>query len=295
MRQTRWMADLGYDDDFLGTTLAPPLVPDGDGGHRLELAYTHFTLRMHPTRRLAAWVAWNIDGLTLFPSDSISRSGERFTLDPRLPGRPADRRGGLRRQRPRPGSHRPSLGPAVGLVARRGEASQLGLVPLHQHHPAAPGLQPVRARRGVGTARERRPGAGGARRPSPHPVRRPRARRGRPALPRHRAAAGRALEGRGLPPRRPGEVPRLPPDPGPRRPRRAVDAGLPRGLRHLPGAARAPRGPHRARRSPACATSAPTPGEAWPGRGWSPTSSRSAGRHVPRRWHAAPGSGTLAS
>ena len=40
---------------------------------------------MHPTRRLAWWVAWNIDGLTLFPSDSISRSGERLKLDPRIP------------------------------------------------------------------------------------------------------------------------------------------------------------------------------------------------------------------
>ncbi len=40
---------------------------------------------MHPTRRLAWWVAWNVNGLTLFPSDSISRSGERFKLDPRLP------------------------------------------------------------------------------------------------------------------------------------------------------------------------------------------------------------------
>jgi endonuclease G len=40
---------------------------------------------MHPTRRRAWWVAWNVDGLTLYPSDSISRSGERFKLDPRVP------------------------------------------------------------------------------------------------------------------------------------------------------------------------------------------------------------------
>ncbi len=40
---------------------------------------------MHPTRRLAWWVAWNIDGLRLFPGDSISRSGEDFRADPRIP------------------------------------------------------------------------------------------------------------------------------------------------------------------------------------------------------------------
>lgn len=78
------MADLGYDADFLGTTLAPP-QPSALTAPRLheELAYTHFTLRMHPTRRLAWWVAWNIDGLRLFPS--ISRSGQSFRPDPRIP------------------------------------------------------------------------------------------------------------------------------------------------------------------------------------------------------------------
>ncbi len=83
------MADLGYDDDFLDTTLAPPVAPD-DGAEPIpELAtpldYEHFTVRMHPTRRLAWWVAWNIDGLRLFPSDSISRSGQDFRADPRIP------------------------------------------------------------------------------------------------------------------------------------------------------------------------------------------------------------------
>lgn len=82
------MADLGYDADFLDTALAPPVTLDDDAGTaplRTPLAYTHFTVRMHPTRRLAWWVAWNIDGLRLFPSDSISRSGESFRLDPRIP------------------------------------------------------------------------------------------------------------------------------------------------------------------------------------------------------------------
>ncbi len=82
------MADLGYDADFLGTTLAPPVpsVDDADTDPvRTPLDYAHFTVRMHPTRRLARWVAWNIDGLRLFPSESISRSGESFRLDPRIP------------------------------------------------------------------------------------------------------------------------------------------------------------------------------------------------------------------
>lgn len=88
LRDTRRMADLGYDTDFLETTLAPPQAPDVGaepdvGG--VELDYMHFTVRMHPDRRLASWVAWNIDGLRLFPGDSISRSGESFRADPRIP------------------------------------------------------------------------------------------------------------------------------------------------------------------------------------------------------------------
>ncbi|CAM3734601.1 DNA/RNA non-specific endonuclease [Nocardioides zeicaulis] len=82
------MDDLGYDQTFLGADVAPPGPADGgtDGGAGgAVLEYTHFTVGMHPARRLAWWVAWNIDGLTLYPSDSISRSGERFKLDPRLP------------------------------------------------------------------------------------------------------------------------------------------------------------------------------------------------------------------
>ena len=79
------MADLGYDPRFLDTDLAPPQAPGPRPGEDPALAtpldYVHFTVRMHPERRLAWWVAWNVDGLRLFPSDSISRSGERFRLD----------------------------------------------------------------------------------------------------------------------------------------------------------------------------------------------------------------------
>ncbi|PKH38914.1 endonuclease G [Nocardioides alpinus] len=77
------MAELGYDSDFLDTSLAPPDSGEVPGGALLD--YMHFTVRMHPTRRLAWWVAWNIDGLRLFPSESITRSGERFGPDPRIP------------------------------------------------------------------------------------------------------------------------------------------------------------------------------------------------------------------
>ncbi len=75
------MTDHGYDPDFLDVALAPPVSPDGT--HLLD--YTHFSLQMHATRRLASWVAWNIDGLSLFPGESISRSGEDFRADPRIP------------------------------------------------------------------------------------------------------------------------------------------------------------------------------------------------------------------
>jgi endonuclease G len=83
------MVDLGYDPRFLGIDLAPPQTPapgpDENPALATPLDYVHFTVRMHPERRLAWWVAWNIDGLRLFPGDSISRSGQRFRLDPRIP------------------------------------------------------------------------------------------------------------------------------------------------------------------------------------------------------------------
>ena len=86
---TRRMVALGYDATFLVTSLtaptAPPQEPGDDPDLAAELDYAHFTVRMHPTRRLAWWVAWNIDGLRLFSGDSISRSGERFRLDSRIP------------------------------------------------------------------------------------------------------------------------------------------------------------------------------------------------------------------
>lgn len=81
----------GYDRDFLGTGIAPPVGVDGDGdlvtvpGGGTELTYTHFSVALHRARRLARWVAWNIDGATRWDGDDIPRRGLRFRTDPRVP------------------------------------------------------------------------------------------------------------------------------------------------------------------------------------------------------------------
>ena len=46
------------------------------------IPYTHFSLSLSKSRRLARWVAWNIDGAT---TKRLSRSGIDFSKDPRLP------------------------------------------------------------------------------------------------------------------------------------------------------------------------------------------------------------------
>ena len=74
------MANLGY--------VSPPDTTEDDAGTdpvRRPLDYAHFPVRMHPTRQFAWWVAWHIDGLRLFPSDSIIPSGESFRLDSHIP------------------------------------------------------------------------------------------------------------------------------------------------------------------------------------------------------------------
>ena len=80
-----------YDATFLGPTVDVPEavgevaddVLDVDGTTQWD--YTHFSLALSASRRLARWVVWNIDGLRLFPGDSIPRDSERFRLDPRIP------------------------------------------------------------------------------------------------------------------------------------------------------------------------------------------------------------------
>ncbi|WP_111768140.1 DNA/RNA non-specific endonuclease [Nakamurella deserti] len=80
----------GFDPAFLPFTVALPtpyaaiaddLAEPSTGGTVLD--YMHFSLVMSRSRRLARWVAWNIDGSTRF--SDISRDGQKFRADPRLP------------------------------------------------------------------------------------------------------------------------------------------------------------------------------------------------------------------
>lgn len=78
----------GFDRGFLAEQVNPPtcdpeelLTVDGSP----ELRYMHFSLALHAERRLARWVAWNIDGLTRWDGDDIPRQGLRFLPDPRIP------------------------------------------------------------------------------------------------------------------------------------------------------------------------------------------------------------------
>jgi endonuclease G, mitochondrial len=80
----------GYDPDFLGERIDPPapgaadeadVVPTVDGGTIVR--HTHFSLQMSRSRRLAFWVAWNIDGGAL---KALSRTGQRFVKDPQVAG-----------------------------------------------------------------------------------------------------------------------------------------------------------------------------------------------------------------
>jgi len=71
----------GYDVEFLpATALAVPVAPGTANTDRLD--YVHFSLVMNPARRLAWWVAWNIDGTRLFPE--VPRESN-FYPDERIP------------------------------------------------------------------------------------------------------------------------------------------------------------------------------------------------------------------
>lgn len=80
----------GFDSAFLSFPVPPPeptemIVADlatAKGGGTI-LAYEHFSLVMSRSRRLARWVAWNIDGSTRY--DDIPRDDQNFRPDPRLP------------------------------------------------------------------------------------------------------------------------------------------------------------------------------------------------------------------
>ncbi|WGF89925.1 DNA/RNA non-specific endonuclease [Marinivivus vitaminiproducens] len=78
----------GFDPGFLKTRVDRPKagrslsrdVLKVEGGTVVD--HTHFSLAMSRKRRLALWVAWNIDGGRLV---SVSRKGIRFALDPDVP------------------------------------------------------------------------------------------------------------------------------------------------------------------------------------------------------------------
>ncbi|MEE1620042.1 DNA/RNA non-specific endonuclease [Zafaria sp. J156] len=76
----------GYDPGFLGPAIEPP-ARAGEGAAVAYddgevVPYAHFSLSMHGARRLARWVAWNIDGGGLM---RLNRTGIRFTKDRRVP------------------------------------------------------------------------------------------------------------------------------------------------------------------------------------------------------------------
>ena len=78
----------GYCTDFLGTGVEVPALDAEiqDDAVLLDgsevIPYTHFSLSLSTSRRLARWVGWNIDGADL---KLLSRSGIDFAKDPRLP------------------------------------------------------------------------------------------------------------------------------------------------------------------------------------------------------------------
>jgi endonuclease G, mitochondrial len=78
----------GYDPVFLGTDIAFPalsLADQNDAFHVSDsphLHYMHFSLASSMSRRLAYWVAWNIDGSSL--NQEIGRTGKSFRLDKRV-------------------------------------------------------------------------------------------------------------------------------------------------------------------------------------------------------------------
>lgn len=71
----------GYAADFIAArVVGVPVAPGTTEADRL--GYTHFSVTMNPARRLAWWVAWNIDGYLLFPE--VSRESG-FYPEQRIP------------------------------------------------------------------------------------------------------------------------------------------------------------------------------------------------------------------
>jgi len=75
----------GYAPHFLAVRVDAPPAPEPAAESPL-LTYTHFTVCLNTRRRLAWWVAWNIDGLRLHPGEgSLGRDGIDFVADDRVP------------------------------------------------------------------------------------------------------------------------------------------------------------------------------------------------------------------
>ena len=72
----------GYDPRFLGIEIPLPARPPDAAVPLVELRYTHFTVLLDPSRRLAAATAVGIDGASLM---DLPREGIDWELDPRLP------------------------------------------------------------------------------------------------------------------------------------------------------------------------------------------------------------------
>lgn len=85
---TERVGGAGYAVDFLSVRVpTPTLAPDlrGDvvrAGGADVIDYTHFSVCLSRRRRLARWVAWNVDGAA---GVDLARTGLRFRLDPRVP------------------------------------------------------------------------------------------------------------------------------------------------------------------------------------------------------------------
>ena len=75
-----------YHPEFLGIRVDVPKLSNTSVAYKLDgteiIDYTHFSLALHKTRRMAIWVAWNIDGGAL---KKLSRSNISFKNDPRIP------------------------------------------------------------------------------------------------------------------------------------------------------------------------------------------------------------------
>lgn len=81
-------AGKAYNPDFLGVKVETPKLDVASVAYKLNgsevIDYTHFSLALHKTRKMAIWVAWNIDGGSI---KKLSRSNISFKTDPRIPSK----------------------------------------------------------------------------------------------------------------------------------------------------------------------------------------------------------------